>query len=173
MEDAMKERLTSRDLWMRALFMILFVIAYGVAELLVTLTVIFQFFTILFTGSANETLLRFGKNLSTYIRQIISFETFNSEDRPWPISDWPDEDLDENRWMGPPPAAPPAAAPPPPPSATAPVQPEAPEPPEPPEPPATTRSDPSESAGEADSDLDGTTTSTGSDEDPDREPPRS
>lgn len=113
MEDSMKDRLTSGDLWLRLLFMILFAIAYGVAELLVTLTAIFQFLTILFTGGANEPLLRFGKNLSTYIRQIISFETFNTEERPWPMADWPDEAVGENRWMSPPsdPTPPPPPAP--------------------------------------------------------------
>jgi hypothetical protein len=99
MDEALKDRLTSRDLWMRALFMILFVIAYSIAEILITVTVIVQFLIILFTGSANELLIRFGNNLSTYVYQIIRFETFNTEERPFPFMDWPDEPLGENRWL--------------------------------------------------------------------------
>lgn len=101
MDAEMKERLTSRDLWMRALYMLFFVIAYSVAEIVLTLVVIFQFLTVLFTGSANEAALRFGHNLGIYVRQILQFETFNSEDRPFPFADWPDEDPAENRWLEP------------------------------------------------------------------------
>lgn len=100
MDAEMKERLTSRDLWMRALYMLFFVIAYSVAEIVLGLVVIFQFLTILFTRRANEPALRFGYNLGIYVRQILQFETFNSEDRPFPFADWPDGDPGDNRWAG-------------------------------------------------------------------------
>ena len=100
MEDEMKERLTSRDLWIRALYMVFFTIAYSVAEIVLSLLVVFQFFAILFTGSANAPLLKLGHNLSTYIYQIVQFETFNTEERPFPFSDWPDDTPAENRWVG-------------------------------------------------------------------------
>jgi len=100
MEDEMKERLTSRDLWTRALYMVLFVIAYSVAEIVLTLLVVFQFFAILFTGNANTSLLKLGHNLSAYIYQILQFETFNTEQKPFPFSDWPDDTPEENRWVG-------------------------------------------------------------------------
>ena len=100
MEDEMKERLTSRDLWIRALYMVFFMIAYSVAEIVLSLLVVFQFFAILFTGSANAPLLKLGHNLSTYIYQIVQFETFNTEQKPFPFSDWPDDTPEENRWVG-------------------------------------------------------------------------
>lgn len=100
MDVELKARLTSGDVWMRALYMIFFAIAYGVAELLIVLTVVFQFLAILFTGSANAPLLRFGRNLSEYVFQIIQFETFNSEAKPFPLSDWPDEEPDGEQWQG-------------------------------------------------------------------------
>ena len=101
MDEEMKARLTSRDVWMRALYMIFFAITYSVAEVLVFLTVIFQFLVILFTGSANEQLMRFGQNLTRYIADIVRFETFNSEDKPFPLSDWPGEEPGGERWMHP------------------------------------------------------------------------
>ncbi len=100
MNDEMKARLTSGDVWMRALYMIFFAIAYSVAELLIALTVIFQFLNILFTGNANIPLLRFGRNLSEYVFQIIQFETFNTEERPFPFTDWPDEEPGGEQWQG-------------------------------------------------------------------------
>jgi len=99
MEEEIKQRLTRRDIWIRALYMVFFTIAYAVAETVTTLLVIFQFFAILFTRHANELLLRLGNNLSIYIRQILQFVTFNTETRPFPFSDWPDEDHTGDRWL--------------------------------------------------------------------------
>ncbi|MFV2089629.1 MAG: DUF4389 domain-containing protein [Pseudomonadales bacterium] len=99
MEDKMKQRLTSRDIWMRALYMVFFAIAYGVAEVVLTLLVVFQFLATLFTGKANEPLLKLGTNLSTYFYQIIQFQTFNTEEKPFPFSPWPDAEVGENRWL--------------------------------------------------------------------------
>ena len=99
MDDGLRERLTSRHLWSRALYMVLFMVAYVVAETLLTLTVIFQFVSVLITGSANGPLLKFGLNLSTYIYQIVCFQTFNTEEKPFPFSDWPEGEPEENRWI--------------------------------------------------------------------------
>lgn len=99
MNDEMKARLTSGDVWMRALYMIFFAIAYSVAEVLIVLTVIFQFLNILFTGNANLPLLRFGRNLSEYVFQVVQFETFNTEERPFPFTDWPDQEPGGEQWQ--------------------------------------------------------------------------
>lgn len=99
MDPALKARLTSSDLWMRLLYMILFTVAYGLAELVMTVAVIFQFFFILLSGSANEPLLRLGQNLTRYIADIVRFLTFNTEDRPFPFADWPDEPAGGERWQ--------------------------------------------------------------------------
>jgi hypothetical protein len=98
MDEQMKSRLTSGDVWVRGLYLILFAIAWGLSEVLLTFTVIFQFLTVLFTGSANEPLLRFGQNLSRYHYQIGRFVSFNTEDRPFPFSDWPDDEPRGERW---------------------------------------------------------------------------
>ncbi len=99
MEEQLKDRLTSKDIWIRLLYMLFFTIAYAVSETIVTLVAIFQFFAILFTSHANESLLRLGNNLGIYIRQILQFVTFNTESRPFPFSDWPDEERGGDRWV--------------------------------------------------------------------------
>ncbi len=99
MDEQMKSRLTSKDVWLRALYMIFFAIAWGLSEVLLVFSVIFQFFTVLITGSANLPLLRFGQNLSRYHYQIARFVSFNTEDRPFPFSDWPDDEPGGERWM--------------------------------------------------------------------------
>lgn len=98
MDEQMKSRLTSRDVWARGLYLIFFAIAWGLSELLLSVCVLFQFLTVLFTGSANERLLQFGENLSRYHYQIARFVSFNSEEKPFPFSDWPDETPDGERW---------------------------------------------------------------------------
>jgi hypothetical protein len=79
--------------------MVLFAIAYSIAEFAIVCIAIFQFFAALITGSVNEPLLRFGNNLSTYIYQVFQYQTFNSEVRPFPFSDWPDEPHADNAWL--------------------------------------------------------------------------
>ncbi len=98
MEEAIKQRLGSKDIWIRGLYMVFFVIAYSLAELVILLVAVFQFVAILLIGHANENALRLGNNLSTYVYQIFRFQTFNSETRPFPFADWPDEDLQDNVW---------------------------------------------------------------------------
>ena len=99
MDEELKQRLSRGDIWGRALYMIFFAIAYSAAEFVVTFLVIFQFLAILFTRQANEPLLKLGNNISTYIRQILRFQTFNTETKPFPFSSWPEEEVGDNLWL--------------------------------------------------------------------------
>ncbi len=94
-----RERLIRGDIWSRALYMILFAFAFSITKLIVTIVVVFQFFTILFTGCANEPLLKFGNSLAIYVREILDFQTFNTELHPFPFSPWPDEEPGGERWL--------------------------------------------------------------------------
>lgn len=106
MAVGVKENATSAAVWMRGLYIIVFgVILYFVFGL-VWLLVIFQFFTKLLTGELNQPLRRFAAPLSRYVSQVLSYITFQSDERPFPFSPWPaDESADE------PPAKPPAQPP--------------------------------------------------------------
>lgn len=99
MEEAVKDRLTSPGIWWRALYMVLFAVAFSIAKTIIVFLVIIQFLSILVTGGANEPLLKFGTNLSTYVYQILQFQTFNTETQPFPFSDWPDEAAGGDRWL--------------------------------------------------------------------------
>ena len=98
MEDVSQSQIKESAFWMRTLHMILFAIAYGIAETIIVLLVLVQFFTILFTGRANEALLRFGNSLITYARQILRFQAYNTEQMPFPYSDWPQEPPEGEHW---------------------------------------------------------------------------
>jgi hypothetical protein len=99
MEESTRERLIRGDIWVRALFMVLFAIAFGLTRVIIVFVVIFQFLAVLITGRANEPLLQFGKNLSVYILEILEFQTFNTELRPFPFSPWPDEEPGGEEWV--------------------------------------------------------------------------
>ena len=99
MEETTRQRLVSSDIWIRALYMVLFAIAFGIARFIIGFLVIFQFFAVLFTGQVNEPLLQFGKNLSVYISEILEFQTFNTEEHPFPFSPWPDEEPGGEAWL--------------------------------------------------------------------------
>ncbi len=84
-----RKSIMARGTWLRGIFMLLFAVAYGIAELLLFVTAVFQFLYLLVTGKTVERLLIFGENLSRYFYQIIRYLTFNTEERPFPFSDWP------------------------------------------------------------------------------------
>ena len=99
MEEKLRSNMMSSDIWLRAVYMVLFAIAFSITKLIITVLVIFQFISILVTSRANEQLLQFGKNLSVYVLEILDFQTFNTERRPFPFSPWPDEEPGGDDWL--------------------------------------------------------------------------
>ena len=87
----LKQHVATRQTWTRGLFMLLFAVVFWIAELLLLATAVFQFGFVLFTGRRNERLLAFGESLSRLFYQVVGYLTFNSDDRPFPFSDWPGE----------------------------------------------------------------------------------
>lgn len=87
--DDMKQNLKSSDTWTRVLYMLLFVILYSLAEVVLTAVIVFQLLLILFTAKKNARLLKLGQSLSTYIYQVLSFLSFNSDYHPYPMGAWP------------------------------------------------------------------------------------
>lgn len=75
--------------WVRGLYMVLFSFFLWVAKFVAGVVIVVQFFFVLFTGSTNDKLLSFGQSLSTYQYEVLLFLTFNSEEHPYPMSDWP------------------------------------------------------------------------------------
>jgi len=89
MNDEVKMHVTNTQTWLRLLFMLLFAAISWVAKLVLIAVVIFQFLVKLLTGDVNEHALDLGGQLSSYIYQILNYLTFNTEERPFPFTDWP------------------------------------------------------------------------------------
>jgi hypothetical protein len=79
----------ARTTWLRLLFMLVFVVIWGVSRFVVGVVIIVQFGWVLVTGSPNQRLLSFGQSLATYGYQITLYLMFNTEQRPFPFVDWP------------------------------------------------------------------------------------
>jgi len=89
--DELKKNIKDSSVWKRLLFMILFSILYSAAEVVLAVVVLYQFLSILITADKNEKVLSFGAQISTYAYQILSYLTFNTENKPFPMSDWPSD----------------------------------------------------------------------------------
>jgi hypothetical protein len=81
-----------RSLWLRGLLMLLMAMAFHLAATLLAALALVQFVLAILGGSPNERLQRLGRGLGRYLGQISDFETFATEEAPFPFSDWPSAD---------------------------------------------------------------------------------
>ncbi|MDQ6981341.1 MAG: DUF4389 domain-containing protein [Ghiorsea sp.] len=80
----------NKSVWIRLLYMLLFAFLYSAAEFVILAVVVYQFLHVLLTGGdKDERVANLGSQLSVYVYQILQFQTFNTEDKPFPMSDWP------------------------------------------------------------------------------------
>lgn len=83
------EHLKSRSTWLRLGFMILFAVAFYVAELVLVVVALLQFLWKLLSAKTNDRLGILGEALGRYLYQIVRYLTFNTDDMPFPFADWP------------------------------------------------------------------------------------
>ena len=81
-----------RNLWMRGVFMLLMGFAFQVCGTVLCVVTFVQFIIVLVSNTPNVQLVSFGRSLGSYLRQIVSFLTFATEEIPFPFSDWPTEE---------------------------------------------------------------------------------
>jgi len=87
--DPDAERPGKRHIWMRGLFMLLLMIAFGIAQGLLWLLAIVQFLWLFFAGEPNGFLVRFGTSLSLWLGETARYVSCASEDKPFPWAPWP------------------------------------------------------------------------------------
>lgn len=94
MSDDIVENLKEPSQWLRIAFMVALAVALYVASIVLTLLTIAQAVFSLLTGKDNENLRALGKDLSTYVHQILEFLTYNSELKPFPFSPYPGAEVE-------------------------------------------------------------------------------
>ena len=78
-----------RPLWKRGLLMLLFVIAFGLAQMLLNALAIVQFVWLLVKREPNQPVAGFGMSLSKWLADVAQFLTCATDERPFPWRSWP------------------------------------------------------------------------------------
>jgi len=83
------DKLTTRDVWFRGLFMLVFMIGFTVGQWLLNFLAVVQFVWLLFAREPNQLLARFGNTLSIWLAEIGRFLSCATDDKPFPWRSWP------------------------------------------------------------------------------------
>ena len=86
---APEDKPSTSDVWMRGLFMLVFMIGFTVGQWLLNLLAVVQFLWLLFAREPNEFLARFGNSLSIWLAEIGRFLSCASDEKPFPWRSWP------------------------------------------------------------------------------------
>lgn len=96
--EAMVKKLEREAFVIRALWMLLYALVWQLAVPLLMLTVALQVIYRVLKRQPHPGLARLGGGLGGFLAQIASFACFQSEDKPWPVADWPEQkSIDVNR----------------------------------------------------------------------------
>ena len=79
-----------RAVWLRGLFMLLFMMGLGAAHVVWNAIAVVQFVWLLVAGQPNDQLAKFGASLSLWVAEAVRFLTFAVEDKPFPWRNWPE-----------------------------------------------------------------------------------
>ncbi|MCQ3829398.1 DUF4389 domain-containing protein [Microbulbifer elongatus] len=93
--EELKQNLTSTNQWLRLVYMVLFAVLLEIAGFVMLAVVIAQFLFAIFTGGANDNLRRLGDQISSYIYQALQFLIYNTEEKPFPFSEWPESEEED------------------------------------------------------------------------------
>ena len=74
----------------RALYILLYLIIVRFISMVLFVIAITQYIYSWLTGAPNEKILHFTEDLAEYTKQLVSYVGFNTDEKPWPVGDWPD-----------------------------------------------------------------------------------
>jgi hypothetical protein len=86
----LKTNVLNADTWIRLLYMLLFGLLLTIARMVIWVVAIVQFLFVLISGEDNTNLRSLGQGVTRWVSQALLFLTFNSDEKPFPFSDWPD-----------------------------------------------------------------------------------
>ena len=64
-------------------------IVFEIVEAIVFVTAVVQFILRVATGHPNERLRGFGAGMARYLREVVAFLTYDSDEIPYPFGPWP------------------------------------------------------------------------------------
>ena len=92
MSNNVKKSLLNLETWIRIGYIAFFLLLLSIASSVAFFLVLLQAASVLLTGRDNEKLREFGQGLGQWGFQSLLFATYNTEQRPFPFSDWPSAD---------------------------------------------------------------------------------
>jgi flagellar basal body-associated protein FliL len=90
-EKEQKPVVSGKQIGIRLLYTILFLVILGIVMVIVKVTVVFQFIYFFSTRKPNESVRQFSNKISTYGYRIFRYITLNESQRPFPFTDLPPE----------------------------------------------------------------------------------
>jgi hypothetical protein len=94
-ESAMNEietlKVARKQIGIRFLYTLLYLIVLEVLKLIVQVAVVLQFIYLLITQKHSEPLRNFSNKLAAYAYRVIRYATLNENFRPFPFNDFPAE----------------------------------------------------------------------------------
>ena len=84
-------QVSRKQISIRFLYTLLYLIALEVIKTIVQVTVILQFIYLLITRKYSEPLRNFSNKLAAYAYKVIRYATLNENFRPFPFNDFPAE----------------------------------------------------------------------------------
>ncbi len=73
----------------RALYTILYLIIGRLISMVLFVIAITQFIYTWVSGEPNDKILQFSERLAEYTKQLVAYVSFNTDEKPWPVGDWP------------------------------------------------------------------------------------
>ena len=93
-EQTEKEQIpvvSRKQIGIRLLYTILFLVILGIMLVITKVVVVFQFIYLFSTRKPNESVRKFSNKISTYIYRIFRFITLIESQPPFPFTDFPPE----------------------------------------------------------------------------------
>lgn len=79
----------SSAIWLRGLFMLLFIFLFGLAQSVLFAIAVIQFIWMLIKREPNLFLAEFGASLSLWMAETARFLVGDTQDKPFPWRPWP------------------------------------------------------------------------------------
>ena len=99
-ENGQKPIVSGKQIAIRLLYTILFLVILGIVLFIVKVVVIFQFIYLFSTRKHNESVRQFSNKISAYGYRIFRYVTLNESQRPFPFAELPPElDPSEDPFM--------------------------------------------------------------------------
>ncbi len=91
MNDMEEIKIPRKQIFIRLLYTVMYLIVFEILKFFVLVSVIFQYIYLLITQTYSVPLRNFSNKVATYAYQLLRYLTLNENYRPFPFNDFPAE----------------------------------------------------------------------------------